>query len=302
MKDQRKTEIRVGITVIVGIIIFLWILGWAKNLSIVSDEKIIFVKFPNVDGLEIGDDVTINGVRQGYVGDFKIEAEAVLVQLRLSSSAKIKADAVFSVSMLDLMGGKKIDIQPGMSAGELDYSAIHYGSFSSDIPFVMSMLGKSQDDLTAILKEVRVTLSSMNEYLTDKELNTNLKSSVSGLSTSLLKLNQILDENRIGIKELTENSVQLTREAKDFIENNKEGINESVESIKHILIKTDTLLTNLNSLAAQMNDKENNLNKLLTDPKVYQDILISIEQLKELTSILIQQLKDDGIKVDAYIF
>ena len=31
MKNERKTEIRVGLTVLVGILVFIWILGWAKN-------------------------------------------------------------------------------------------------------------------------------------------------------------------------------------------------------------------------------------------------------------------------------
>ncbi|QQS37976.1 MAG: MCE family protein [Ignavibacteriales bacterium] len=302
MKDQRKTEIRVGITVIIGIIIFLWILGWAKNISIVSDHNLLTVKFPNVDGLEIGDDVTINGVRQGFVEDFTIESEAVLVNINLSKNITLKEDAKFSVAMLDLMGGKKIDIHPGLSSNELDYSKTHEGYFAADIPSVMYMLGKSQDNLTTILKELRISLTSMNEYLTDKELNADIKSSISGLNSSMVKLNQILDDNRQGIKELTANSVELTKEANEFIKTNKEAINISVENIKNLLVKADTLLTNLNSLSNELNSKENNLNKLLTDPKIYENLTASIAQLKELTAILVQQLKEDGIKVDAYIF
>ena len=44
MKEQRKTEIKVGLTVIFGILIFLWIFGWAKNLSIRSSENFLKIK------------------------------------------------------------------------------------------------------------------------------------------------------------------------------------------------------------------------------------------------------------------
>ena len=79
MKDERKTEIRVGLTVLAGILIFIWILGWAKNISLKSDEQLINVRFNNVAGLEIGDLVTVNGLRKGYVQDMKVEPNNILV-------------------------------------------------------------------------------------------------------------------------------------------------------------------------------------------------------------------------------
>jgi hypothetical protein len=45
MKDDRKTEIKVGLTVLVGILIFIWIFGWAKNFSLKSNEHVVKVKF-----------------------------------------------------------------------------------------------------------------------------------------------------------------------------------------------------------------------------------------------------------------
>ena len=67
MKDQRKTEIKVGVTVILGLLIFLWIYGWAKNFTVNSHRKEISVEFASVSGLSEGDPVTINGVKKGYV-------------------------------------------------------------------------------------------------------------------------------------------------------------------------------------------------------------------------------------------
>jgi len=64
MKNERKTEIRVGITVIVGLLVLLWIFGWTKNFSLSSNSYLINVRFDNVSGLEIGDQVTVNGMRK----------------------------------------------------------------------------------------------------------------------------------------------------------------------------------------------------------------------------------------------
>ena len=112
MKDQRKTEIKVGITVIVGIFIFLWILGWAKNISITSSYRPVLVKFDNVTGLELGDNVLVNGLRKGFVKDMEINEDHVLVTLSINKDVDLRDDAQFSISMLDLMGGKKVGVFP----------------------------------------------------------------------------------------------------------------------------------------------------------------------------------------------
>ena len=112
MKDQRKTEIRVGITIVVGLLIFIWILGWAKNFSLNPSENYLNIKFNNASGLEIGDDVTVNGVRKGNVEDIKVEGQSVIVKISLDNDVNLKEDAKFGISMLDLMGGKKVEISP----------------------------------------------------------------------------------------------------------------------------------------------------------------------------------------------
>ena len=95
MKDQRKTELKVGIAVVVGLILFIWILTWAKSFSLSPTEKTILVSFKNVSGLEIGDEVSINGVKKGFVDDFKIQDDNVIVKLSLENDTPLKEDASF---------------------------------------------------------------------------------------------------------------------------------------------------------------------------------------------------------------
>ena len=302
MKDQRKTEIRVGITVIVGLIIFIWILGWAKNFSLSSDQKTLLVKFNSVSGLEVGDNVSVNGVRKGFVENFKLEGDKVIVSLSLDSDVRLQKDATFSISMLDLMGGKKVNINPGMSPQPLNYNEVQTGIFYADIPEVMSMLGTVEGDIPAIMKDIKITLSSLNNYLTDNDLNTDIKSSLSNLSKASKKLNILLDENREGINQLTQNTVKLTQNVNDFLNENKSSLKSSVEELHKILTQTDSLLISVNTFSGEIKNKKNNIGKILYDDKLYDNLSQSLTQLNELTKILIEQLKGKGVNVDANIF
>jgi len=301
MKDQSKTEVKVGIMVVAGVLVFLWVLGWAKNFSFTANDIYLQVRFPTVAGLEIGDPVTINGVRKGNVEDFNIESDDVIVKVKLDSDVNLKEDASFEVSMLDLMGGKKINISPGESSQPIDFNKVQQGEFQADIPMVMSMLGKMQGDLNGTIKDVRVTLNSLNNYLTDQKLNENIKVTAANLKDLTIKMNTLIDNNQEDLKKIISNTAELTSEAKELIRNNRESIQSSITDLKSILGKSDSLLTKLNTLADETTGRKNNLGKLLYDEDLYNNLNGTLKDVKELTKIILDQLKGDGLNVDANV-
>ncbi len=127
MKNPRATEIKVGVTVLLGLLVFIWVLGWAKSFSLSSSDNLVNVKFSKVSGLEIGNNVTVNGVRKGHVKDFVIQGSHVIVTLSISDEIQLKKDAQFSLESTDLMGGRKIEVDPGNSEEELNLSKIQSG-------------------------------------------------------------------------------------------------------------------------------------------------------------------------------
>lgn len=302
MKDERKTEIKVGLTVLVAILIFLWIFGWAKNISIRSTENTIKVSFKNVAGLEIGDPVTVNGLRKGYVNEMKVLPNEVIVEISLDNDVQLKEDAKFSISMLDLMGGKKIEIFPGESNTALNLNEIHNGVFLSDIPAVMSLLGSVQDDLVTVLKDVKITLSSVNGYLTDESLSSDIKQSLKNLNQLTSEMNEVLKQNKDNLKLLTENAVALTDKTNNLVKNNEQNITELLKNLNEVVIKSDKLINDITQLTNETMKQKNNIGKLLYDEEMMHDIKATLKQVNELTSILIEQLKGKGINVDANIF
>lgn len=301
MKDQRKTEIRVGITVILALLIVLWIFGWAKNITVNANRKEIKVEFSSVAGLEIGDPVTLNGVRKGYVDEIRINNNTVSVLLNLDADVTLKEDAKFYIMMLDLMGGKKVEVNPGSSLNELNYSITQQGKFLGDISTAMAVFGSVENDLVDVIKEVKVTLSNLNNTLTDQEFNKDLRTSLSNLTRLTESLNTLIASNRSEINELLKSGIDLTKSVNEFLSNNKDSISATFTSLRKTLEESKSLITRVNDFIDQTNENKNNLGKLINDPEIVNDLKSSLNQLKDLTRLLLDQLKKEGIKVDANI-
>ncbi len=302
MRNHRKTEIRVGVTVIISLIIFLFVFGWAKNLTVASKRIELKVRFQSVAGLEIGDPVTINGVRKGYVNDMTIEGNSVLTLLNLEGDSNLKSDAAFSIMMLDLMGGKKIDINPGNSADAIDINKIYSGTFVGDVASAMAVLGSVQADLVDVIKEVKISLKSLNVTLTDQQFNSDLKKSLSNLVVLTNNLNTLINNNSSGISNLLKQTNELTGNVNKFITSNQDSIKQTLSSIQDVLKSSKELLQRVNKFFEETDNQQNNLGKVLKDPVLVDDIKSAITQVKELIKILVDQLKAKGIEVNAHIF
>lgn len=301
MKDNKKTEIKVGISLLVSLIILIWVIAWAKNVDIFSDQKELLVSFNSVAGLSLGDQVSVNGVRKGYVDQISNHGNNVLVKLILDNDVELKKDAQFSIMMLDLMGGKKIEVMPGDEVEPLDYNVTQTGHFAGDISTTMAKLGMMEENIRTIIEELTITLHSVNNIIGDDEFADNLKTSVASLRDLSYKTSLLLDENRKGIKSLLDSTNVLVSNSNKFIENNSVKISETIDQTSILLKNSNELISKIDKFFVEIKEQKNFAGKILYDEKFYSDLKTSVESLKELTLILIEQLKNEGINVDANI-
>jgi len=302
MKNQRAIEIKVGLTVLLGLIVFIWILGWTKNFTFSSSDNQIRVRFTKISGLETGNNVTVNGVRKGYVEDYYIEESYVIVVLNMEIDVHLKKDAAFFLESTDLMGGRKIEVYPGLLEEPLDFNIIHNGTYINDIAGVISMFSELQDKINIIANETAKALQVMNSFFEDEELIKDLKDGISNLNKAAISMEQAIRENEQNLKVIIENTKEITYDTKNLIAENKDSFEATLKNLNTVMLKSDSLITSLNYLTQETARGKNNLGKILYNDSLYNNVLESMESLKQLTKIMQKQLESDGLKVDAYIF
>ena len=75
----------------------------------------IVAEFPQIDGLSIGDDILMSGIKVGYISDLKLIRNPFRISaiLEIRDDVQLWQDAVATVSTVGLFDGKYIALDPG---------------------------------------------------------------------------------------------------------------------------------------------------------------------------------------------
>jgi phospholipid/cholesterol/gamma-HCH transport system substrate-binding protein len=237
----------------------------------------------------------------GKVHDIKLEGNYVLVEGYIPKSVSVRKDAKATVEMLDLMGGKKIELKPGQSNEPWNFDEILDGRLATDIPGSLAMIGSVEGDLKSIIIDTRNLLDKINQNLSDKEMISSLKTSVKNLEEITNNLNAFLTKNNSKLDRTIENISNLTDKTDKFVSQNADTLIATFNETKELISNLNKVVNSLDKIVRQTESNENNLGRVLYDEELYNKLKQSIIRLDEISNILLEQLNSKGIKVDAKI-
>jgi len=114
MKKYSYFEIIVGTFVLLSAILFFYNSFSKANVSSKKGYEII-AKFDNIDGIAIGSDVKISGLKIGSVTSQSIDKSdfRAILHLNISNDIKLPYDSSLKVSSEGLLGAKYLALSPG---------------------------------------------------------------------------------------------------------------------------------------------------------------------------------------------
>lgn len=116
MKNGNNFEILVGFLVIVICTLFIFSsVKLSANREEISSGYKVIAEFDNVDGLNIGSEIKISGVKVGTVSNIILNKENYKAELslKIAKDILVPTDSVFKVSTSGLIGNKFINIKIG---------------------------------------------------------------------------------------------------------------------------------------------------------------------------------------------
>ncbi|SNR67249.1 phospholipid/cholesterol/gamma-HCH transport system substrate-binding protein [Maribacter sedimenticola] len=276
-------ELKTGIIVIGGILLFIMGFSYLKSSPIFDNSKTFYAVYANVGGLQPGTSVSINGFNVGKVNDIKfLDAQGnLLVTFTVGNEFKFSKNSVVELYDTGIIGGKGLQIKPVFDAtGEAQ---------SGDTLTTQTRPGitdLAQQKLTPLVRKFESAISGADSVLVnvnsvlDTETKKELKEVIVGLNDLIVSLNgsasslnSLLNGNKESLDNSLQNFEKLTTNFANLSDSlNAAGLGETLTSLK-------ATLANLNEVTQKIESGDGTLGMLMTDKELYNNLNNSSKEL-----------------------
>jgi phospholipid/cholesterol/gamma-HCH transport system substrate-binding protein len=279
---SRKTEIQVGITVLVALGVLLWGVTWLKELTVQRKVRVWHVAFTQAGGLGKSDEVLVNGLRKGTVEAISLAGDHVVVDLALASEVVLTEDSRVAIRNVGLMGEKVIAVDLRTTGRVWAATDTIPGLFESGMGEVMASVGGSVDVLNRMVTEI----NKLSNMLSEKgELGQTLRN----FRDTSYELKKAVEENRAAIHTTMSNFAATSQTVKALATDKDAELRSSIDhlaattkNMEQLTARLDSLRVTAQSVARKVDKGNGTLGKLINDDKLYSDMSASVQAVKAL--------------------
>jgi phospholipid/cholesterol/gamma-HCH transport system substrate-binding protein len=106
-------EQKIGLFFIVGIVLFLIAIELTLGLGLLKNRYPLYANFQDVQGLDVGADVRLAGIKAGRVDSLRIDGRHVAVKLMIDQGFEVKKDSVARLDFRALSGERFVAVSLG---------------------------------------------------------------------------------------------------------------------------------------------------------------------------------------------
>jgi phospholipid/cholesterol/gamma-HCH transport system substrate-binding protein len=280
-------EIKTGIIVVGGILLFIMGFSFLKSTPIFNNSKTFYAVYKHVGGLQPGTQVSINGFNVGNVNNitFKNRSGDLLVTFSVDSNFEFSKNSTAELYDTGIIGGKGIQINPVFDGAPFAQSG---DTLLSNIKpgltdLLQQKLAPLQTKIELAVSNADSLLINFNEVL-DEETKRSLRESIKGLNvtvqsfqSSAATLNTLLADNKTKLDSSITNINTITT--------NFSVLSDSIAQVglTNTIRNLEATISNLDKMLAKIEQGEGTLGKLVNNEELYNNLT---EASKELDLLL----------------
>ncbi len=312
--EEKRQEIIVGIVVLIILAATVMGIMWGKKYDIFSSRSYYTVRVARASGLQEGDPVTVSGVPKGVVDDFIIREDSVDVIIGVDKDITLYSDANAIISNMELLGSKKVEVNPGRSGVRLVENGIFRGTFAGGLEDIFETTGAISTDFKTLLGNFNKTLVLLNQsmeedvqaslhtihntaLLIDSLMSADIKPGISAMKSALQETENMVVTKREDIDLIISKLKKVSNTLNEVVDKNKDKLNQSLTNL-------DKIGEDFSLLGKRLKDPKTSLGKLTTSDSLYQrldSITVNINAIvKELRENPKKYLEHVNINVDMF--
>ena len=281
-------EIKAAIFVLTTIILFIFGFNYLKGSSLLDKQKTLYAVYEEVDGLLVGANVMINGLSIGNVTnlDFLPNSTKIVVTLKVKDKINFSSNSSATIYETGVLGGLAIAIEPIFQKGLVVKSG---DTLNSNIrPGLTELINRQIEPLQRKLESTLTSVDSIfsgASYVLNKETQNDIKESINILTSAVSAIN---NSSLIIERTLTEKNTQINNSIDNIesISSNLSVVSKELNDfpLTSVLSNLDKSLEGINTIVDNLNSENSSLGKLISKDDVYENLNLSIENLKLLIS------------------
>lgn len=300
---KSEMDLVVGGSILLSLLILIGGVLWLKDLKVTRKLVNYTVLFPNIGTLQMGDPVTVEGVKKGTVGDIRLKNDSVAVTIKLDKDITLTDSAKITVQNIGLLGERMIGIQ--LSSQGTPHKPTPKGAKPRYIPgYFDPGIGEAMGMVGTVLGDVQVLVADLAEIVDQTVGDTAFvglfKDILGRLDRVTLLAESIIDDNKGDIEQAIANIHQVSVELQQIVERNRDGIDQIVQDGSHLTTEAlaitdglDSVLVSMRTMLTSIENGEGSLGMLIEDETFFSDLKESIANVDTLVS----DVKKNGLKL-----
>ncbi|WP_142785950.1 MlaD family protein [Changchengzhania lutea] len=280
-------EVKAGILVILGIALFIFGFNYLKGKNLLDSSRTYYSIYDNVEGLSTSTPVTINGLTVGKVMSISFNEDAsgkLLVKMLVDNDFQFSKNSKAQLYETGLIGGKAIAILPAFDNAEnaIGGDFLEGSTKAGLTDLVNQRLTPLQEKIETMMVSADILLNNINDIF-DEQTKANLKSSVSGLNSTIasfqetsISLNQLLKTNEVKLNSVLTNANNVTSDLAEVTKTIADA--DLGKTIKNL----ESTLQNFNNIISNLENGQGSMGKLLADEQLYNNLEGASKQLEQL--------------------
>jgi len=308
MNPDKKKEIIVGLVALAGVVMLVIGVMLGESFSLSGQQKTIQFMFPSSGGIKPSSPVVVNGVERGTVTKIENKNDSVLVTAFIDGIGDIYTDANARISILEITGGKKLEIFPGVSSQSISENHIIRGKTAADLGDLIADVGEVSVDLKRIVRGLDTLIVNANGVLGDTVLMNDLRVTITNASEAMVRINDMVARNEGAVNSSIANLSELSRELNSAVKEQKPNIERIIADMKQVSEKAVTLIdkvdnswedvskiaSDVRKIIEDIQSNESLLNKLLYDKKLAQ----RLDSVMYNLGTFVEKIDQHGINVN----
>lgn len=295
LRDQYKTELQVGILLVVSFLALTLGVAWISGRQTGGDRLVFHALAPEAAAITQGTPVTLLGVEVGSVRRIELRQDHVAMEVVVSFDGQLPRDTRGEIKTSGFLGANVLALIPGVSTELL---AAGDTITATPAPGLNDLAGTLGDRAGRVLEQTQRLLSD--------SLIANVHSTAGSLAEGMEDVQILLEREAAALEELIESLNQASRElaaaaSSPEIDRTLANIDTLSARLAAASDDLDSGSQSLASILRKVDEGDGTLGKMVNDGELYDRLTAATENIQVASEEIALLTRDVREQPDKYL-